>query len=178
MKFSEILAYLCPIYHPTILFNRKSLIGYSPRPYCEHGSGYPEDYDLWFRLSIHGLHFDTIDIPLYYYRLHPNQITRRYGHKLTLHARVLQCIYRKTKYNINCSDPVESFILFLCQERPPLAIIYNHLRIFHFNPPEFWPNIFLLLKIIRYFPLFSVYCPLLIALYLKRLFIVLTGPTT
>lgn len=70
----DLKLHLCfrnPFFHPTVIMRKEVAL---------QGGGYrhvkSEDYDLWVRLAIQGVCFENLNIPLIYYRLHANQVTR------------------------------------------------------------------------------------------------------
>ena len=62
-----------PVAHPSAAVRRELLLaagGY-------HDVGWPEDYDLWLRLFAAGVRFAKVERPLYFWREHPNRLTRQ-----------------------------------------------------------------------------------------------------
>jgi len=62
-----------PVAHPSAMVRRPALEqvgGY-------RDNGWPEDYDLWLRLFEAGAIFARVDRPLYFWREHPERMTRR-----------------------------------------------------------------------------------------------------
>lgn len=94
----------CFLAHPSVMF-RKSLIqnlgGY--RKQFTHA----EDYDLWLRVS---QYFDlaNIDLPLTYYRQHPNQVSVRKRHEQEIATRAAQLshLIRIGKINLESDMPI------------------------------------------------------------------------
>jgi glycosyltransferase involved in cell wall biosynthesis len=61
-----------PLPHPSVTFRRADILaagGYQDR-------GWPEDYDLWLRLYVHGAHFAKIPQVLLEWRERPERLTR------------------------------------------------------------------------------------------------------
>ncbi len=64
-----------PLPHPSVTFRRQVIQGAGG--YQEHG--WPEDYDLWLRLYLDGLHFARLPEVLLEWREHPQRLTRTDG---------------------------------------------------------------------------------------------------
>jgi glycosyltransferase involved in cell wall biosynthesis len=63
----------CPIAHPSAMFRRETVIaagGY-------RDGDFPEDYELWLRLTEHGRRFAKIEDCLLHWRQHDNSLSRR-----------------------------------------------------------------------------------------------------
>ncbi len=64
-----------PLAHPSVMFRRVAVEqagGYQER-------GWAEDYDLWLRLYLRGVHFGKVPQVLLEWREHPERLTRRDG---------------------------------------------------------------------------------------------------
>jgi glycosyltransferase involved in cell wall biosynthesis len=64
-----------PLAHPSVIFRRAAIEqagGYQER-------GWAEDYDLWLRLYLRGVHFGKVPQVLLEWREHPERLTRRDG---------------------------------------------------------------------------------------------------
>ncbi|HXE96603.1 MAG TPA: glycosyltransferase [Dongiaceae bacterium] len=76
-----------PFVHPSIMTRRiimEGLGGY-------HGSGWPEDYDLWLRMAAAGVQFARLPHTLLFWRDHPERATRTMD-EYALHAfRACKC---------------------------------------------------------------------------------------
>jgi glycosyltransferase involved in cell wall biosynthesis len=62
-----------PLAHPSAMIRRHRLVevgGYRDRDW-------PEDYDLWLRLFEAGVGFTKVEKPLYFWREHPDRLSRR-----------------------------------------------------------------------------------------------------
>lgn len=64
-----------PLPHPSVTF-RRALVQ-AAGGYQEHG--WPEDYDLWLRLYLDGVHFARLPEFLFEWREHPDRLTRTDG---------------------------------------------------------------------------------------------------
>jgi glycosyltransferase involved in cell wall biosynthesis len=60
-----------PLAHPSVLFNKKSIIDLGGYKGCLH----TEDYDLWIRAYMHGLSIGNVDEVLILYRRHSSSIS-------------------------------------------------------------------------------------------------------
>ena len=61
-----------PLPHPSVMFRRERVL--AAGGYEEHG--WPEDYDLWLRLYLAGMHFGKVPEILLDWREHPDRLTR------------------------------------------------------------------------------------------------------
>jgi len=64
-----------PLPHPSVMFRRETVL--AAGGYEEHG--WPEDYDLWLRLYLRGVHFAKLPETLLAWREHPLRLTRTDG---------------------------------------------------------------------------------------------------
>jgi glycosyltransferase involved in cell wall biosynthesis len=61
-----------PVAHPSVMVRRELV----DRVGGYRDVGWPEDYDLWLRLFEAGVRFAKLDRPLYFWREHPQRLTR------------------------------------------------------------------------------------------------------
>lgn len=68
------LVWTCPMNHPTVMFRRDRII--SVGAYNPAAGPRQDDYDLWFRCAVKGLHFANLSEPLLYYRFFSDSIKK------------------------------------------------------------------------------------------------------
>jgi glycosyltransferase involved in cell wall biosynthesis len=79
-----------PLAHPTVVFNRESLL--NNKLYYDRESQLAEDYKLWADSSINNLNIESLTDKLLLYRVHEKQLSRQKSISQTLVARSIQLL--------------------------------------------------------------------------------------
>ena len=91
-----------PFVHPSIMTRRTvmaELGGY-------HDNGWPEDYDLWLRMSCAGVQFARLPQTLLFWRDHPERATRTMDEYAVKAFRACKCHHLLSGFLQNCPDVV------------------------------------------------------------------------